>query len=199
MLKTLNNMDKRKSLSENEIEKLNEFKVGNKGIILEYYVNSNDINTIKLLLTHYPEYVDIYNTDYFGETPLFNATETKNYEISSLLLKNGADVNAANFEDKTTPLMNCSFNNDNKTTNLLLQYNANPDIVNKYGDTALHIACRNGYIEIVKLLLEHNANPYIENKFMGSNTPFKLASREGHHNIVSLLKEKMNENNCLDN
>ena len=50
------------------------------------------------------------------------------------------------------------------------------------------MACRQGYKEIVKLLLEHNANPYLENKFMVANTPLKLALREGHEEIVSLLK-----------
>ena len=104
-------------------------------------------------------------------------------------------MNAGNFEDNTTSLMNCSFNNDIKTTKLLLQYNADPDLTNKYGDTALHMACREGYVEIVKLLLEHKANSYIENKFMGANTPLKLALREGDQKIVSLLKEKMDENN----
>ena len=100
-----------------------------------------------------------YNTDYFGETPLFSATESKNFEISKLLLENGANVDAANFEDGTTSLMNSSYNNDIKTTKLLLEYNANPDLGNKYGDTALHMACRLGYLEIVKLLLEHKSFP----------------------------------------
>ena len=129
------------------------------------------------------------NTDYFGETPLFNATESKNFEISKLLLENGANVDAANFEDGTTSLMNSSFNNDKETTKLLLEYNANPDLGNKYGDTALHMACRKGYTDIVKLLLEHNADANVENKFMGANTPLKLALREGNKEIVYLLQK----------
>lgn len=181
-------MDKSTTLSKEESDKLTEFKNSNKGILLEHYVNSGDIDTVRLLLKHYPECVDIYNTDYFGETPLFNATESKKYEISKLLLENKANVDAASFEDNTTPLMNSCFNNDIEITKLLLHYNADPDIGNKYGDTALHMACRQGYKEIVKLLLEYNANPYLENKFMGANTPLKLALREGHEEIVSLLK-----------
>ena len=181
-------MDKSTTLSKDESDKINEFKGCNKGLLLEHYVNSGDIDTVRLLLKHYPECVDIYNTDYFGETPLFNATESKKYEISKLLLENKANVDAASFEDNTTPLMNSSFNNDIKTTKLLLEYDADPDIGNKYGDTALHMACRQGYKEIVKLLLKHNANPYVENSFSGDKTPLKLALREGHEEIVSLLK-----------
>ena len=140
------------------------------------------------------QYYAKYNTDYFGETPLFNATESKNFEISKLLLENGANVDAANFEDGTTSLMNSSYNNDIKTTKLLLESNANPNLGNKYGDTALHMACRQGYLEIVKLLLEHNANLDIENRFVGANTPLKLAERERHEEIVALLKEKIDVN-----
>ena len=150
-------MDK-SSLSKDQENKIDEFKESNQGILLENYVNSGDIETIRLLLKHYPDCVDTYNTNYFGETPLFNATESKNYEISKLLLENGANVDAANFEDNTTSLMNSCYNNDTRITKLLLEYNANPDLGNKYGDTALHMACRQGYEDIVKLLLEHKAN-----------------------------------------
>ena len=150
-------MDK-SSLSKDQENKINEFKESNQGILLENYVNSGDIETIRLLLKHYPDCVDTYNTNYFGETPLFNATESKNFEISKLLLENGANVDAANFEDNTTSLMNSCYNNDTRITKLLLEYNANPDLGNKYGDTALHMACRQGYEDIVKLLLEHKAN-----------------------------------------
>ena len=186
-------MDK-SSLSKDQKNKINEFKESNQGILLEHYVNSGDIETIRLLLKHYPDCVDTYNTTYFGETPLFNATESKNFEISKLLLENGANVDAANFEDSTTSLMNSCYNNDTRITKLLLEYNANPDLGNKYGDTALHMACRQGYEDIVKLLLEHKANLNIENRFAGANTPLKLAEREGHEKIVALLKEKIDDN-----
>ena len=186
-------MDK-SSLSKEDQDKINEFKGGNQGLLLEHYVNSSDIETIRLVLKHYPDCVDTYNTSYYGETPLFNATEFKEYEISKLLLENGANVDATNFEDGTTSLMNSSFNNDKETTKLLLEYNANPDLGNKYGDTALHMACRQGYVEIVKLLLEYDADYNIENRFSGADTPLKLAEREGHEEIVALLKEKIGEN-----
>ena len=150
-------MDK-SSLSKDQENKIDEFKESNQGILLENYVNYGDIETIRLLLKQYPDCVDTYNTNYFGETPLFNATESKNFEISKLLLENGANVDAANFEDNTTSLMNSCYNNDTRITKLLLEYNANPDLGNKYGDTALHMACRQGYEDIVKLLLEHKAN-----------------------------------------
>ena len=177
-------------------EKISSFiETENKGYVLEFYVNSNDIESLKTILKLHPEHVDTYNTEYFGETPLFNATETDNYEISKFLLEKGADVDAANFEDNTTPLINSSYNNNIKITQLLLDYDADINKTNKYGDTALHWACRKGYIDIVKLLLDYDADPNIENRFAGINTPLGIAEREGHTEIVSLLKNKINEYN----
>ena len=77
----------------------------------------------------------------------------------------------------------------------MLDYDADINKTNKYGDTALHWACRKGYIDIVKLLLDYDADPNIENKFAGINTPLGIAEREGHTEIVSLLKNKINEYN----
>ena len=108
-------------------------------------------------------------------------------------MENGADVDAANFEDNTTPLINSSYNNNTKITQLLLDYDADINKTNKYGDTALHWACRKGYIDIVKLLLDHDADPTIENRFAGINTPLEIAEREGHKEIVRLLKNKINQ------
>ena len=185
-------MKKEQQVSEEE--KISSFvETENKGYVLEFYVNSNDIESLKTILKLYPQHIDTYNTEYFGETPLFNATETDNYEISKFLLENGADVDAANFEDNTTPLINSSYNNNIKITQLLLDYDADINKTNKYGDTALHWACRKGYIDIVRLLLDYDADLTLKNKFAGINTPLGIAEREGYAEIVSLLKNKINQ------
>ena len=41
-------------------------------------------------------------------------------------------------------------------TELLLDYGADPDSEDKYGETPLHFAARNGYTECVKLLIGFN-------------------------------------------
>lgn len=57
--------------------------------------------------------------------------------------------------------------------NELLEYNVEINQKNKNGDTALHIATKNGYKDIVNLLLIHKADLNIKNN--NQNTPLEIA------------------------
>ncbi len=57
----------------------------------------------------------------------------------------------------------------------------------KYGNTALGIACKQGYLAIVKLLVKGGANVNIANRY--SNTPVHIAAMNGHSEIVEFLVE----------
>lgn len=57
--------------------------------------------------------------------------------------------------------------------------------IDSFGDTALHIASNDGFIDIVEILLSKGANPNIADK-MG-NTPLHLAALFGNLQIVTLL------------
>ena len=71
------------------------------------------------------------------------------------------------------------------------------NIINDYGETSFHLACKNGHLKIVQLLLK---NTYSE---FGSNTKdldlnaknyidesaFTLACKKGHSEVVKLLIE----------
>ena len=165
-----------------------------KGIVVECYTcSSNNLELMKIFLKHYPNYVDVHNTSYFGETPLHNACLLRKYEVVNLLLDYDADPNAQDFENNEAPLMCSSFHNYIDITYLLLEYDADTDIINKYGDTALHMACRNENVEIVKLLLQYGANPNIKNKFQGSNTPLQIAIKKNNVEIEIILKNYMIE------
>ena len=165
-----------------------------KGIVVECYTcSSNNLELMKIFLKYYPDYVDVYNTSYFGETPLHNACLLQKYDVANLLLEYDADPNAQEFENNETPLMCSSFHNYIDITYLLLEYDADPDIINKYGETALHMACCNENIEIVKLLLQYGANPNIKNNFKNNNTPLQIAIEENNVEIEIILKNYMNE------
>lgn len=172
-----------------------------KGIVVECYTcSSNNLELMKIFLKYYPDYVDVHNTSYFGETPLHNACLLQKYEVANLLLEYDADPNAQDFENNETPLMCSSFHNYIDITYLLLEYDADTNIINKYGDTALHMACRNENVEIVKLLLQYGANPNIENKFQGSNTPLQIAIKKNNVEIEIILEnyviEWFKKNKC---
>ncbi|CAG8572078.1 3742_t:CDS:10 [Paraglomus brasilianum] len=83
-------------------------------------------------------------------------------------------------------------------TELLLDYGADPDSEDKYGETPLHFAVRNGYTECVTLLVgfenekgvneivRKKANMEIKEKLCG-RTALLLAAIEGHLEIVDIL------------
>ena len=68
---------------------------------------------------------------------------------------------------------------------LLLDYDADVEILDRNGETALHLATDRGHLQVTTLLLVHGAKRDIRNK--EDKTPFELASREGHHSVAQLL------------
>lgn len=70
---------------------------------------------------------------------------------------------------------------------LLIDNKCNVDVQDKeYGTTALHKAALKGYTEIVKLLIANKCNVDVLNK--GGDTDLQIAKRNGHKDIVNLLK-----------
>ncbi len=79
---------------------------------------------------------------------------------------------------------------------LLLEHNADPNLQNKNGYTALHMAYWKGNTEIVELLLEHNVDPNLQNKYR--NTALHRASLHCKKKIVELLLEHCADPNLQD-
>lgn len=66
------------------------------------------------------------------------------------------------------------------------------------GNTPLHIASKNGHMDIVKALLKKGANVNARNK--RENTPLHIASKIGYANIVDVMVNDYNANlNVQDN
>ena len=65
----------------------------------------------------------------------------------------------------------------------------------KYGNTALHHACKRGYIDIVKLLLEHDA---LMNYNDCDSCPLELAVLYNHYEIIELLVSYKSDPNTFD-
>jgi len=106
------------------------------------------------------------------ETPIILAAQKGNTDIIQLLLNYKLSNN------------NQSFSNDNNTVFNIYQANIDLDDIN--GDTALIHATRLGYTSIVTQLLDTrlvNVNHF--NKV--GDTPFIIAARQGYNDIISLL------------
>lgn len=87
-----------------------------------------------------------------GNSPLHISTFLDSIKMCTLLLDNKADVDMANDKNEQTPLMIGAFYMRVEAVKLLLTYNANKNLVDKYNATALDIAKRSENTEIIELL-----------------------------------------------
>ncbi len=117
-------------------------------------------------------------------SPLADAAEGQDRAKLGVLLKQAADVNAAQ-ADGMTALHWAVYHDDLPTTRLLLAARANVKAANRYGVTPLSLACTNGNSEIVELLLKAGADP--KTTLPGGETALMTAARTGRTGPVRAL------------
>eukprot|EP01084_Bolivina_argentea_P001576 2909_1 len=121
-------------------------------------LNDNDISIIydgwrkavesgneTLASFYFEEYPSINMLDYTwndGDTALHIACKNKKIRLVFLLLTKGAIVNAQNTQNNDTPLHHAVHKHDEKIISLLLQYNADPYVMNKNNETAITISSK---------------------------------------------------------
>ena len=116
-------------------------------------------------------------------TPLLLASCEGNDEAVDILLARGADINALDREDKSA-LFWAAAQNHSKTMEVLLSDPRSIKLLNssdRYDNTPLHIAARNGYLNILSMLLEMKAD--VDNKNEDEQTPLHVAAAEGRTRI----------------
>lgn len=124
-----------------------------------------DPKIVKLLLANG---FDVNRRNSEGETPLWDAiggpTDTACIKV---LLDAKADLSARENDYQLTPLLWAVMLEDVAAVELLLQYGAPPDVQDKIGRTALHLAAnvhtRRG-AELAALLLKFDADPNVQDK-----------------------------------
>src|SRR5436853_7906084 len=88
-------------------------------------------------------------SSFASDTPLADAAEKSNRAAVRALLKQHAEVNAAQV-DGMTALHWASHLDDVDTAKVLLKCGANAAATNRYGIPPLSLACANGYTELVE-------------------------------------------------
>ena len=96
-------------------------------------------------------------------------------EMMALMLESGADVTLKNKDGNA--LLSVLIDNKELIELVLLQ-GADIDVKNESGNTALHLAARGGWNEMVKTLLAHKANANIRND-LGRTPLFEAVSFQG--------------------
>ncbi|CAB0039786.1 unnamed protein product [Trichogramma brassicae] len=109
-------------------------------------------------------------------------------EVVKKFLDFGQDPNCIITETGNSPLhsaLESSYVNVNKVVQWLLRSGADPHLVNKNGDTALHLALKGQHEEAAIWLMRYGADPSLATK--DGDTSLHLALKRRHHKIVCCL------------
>ncbi len=127
--------------------------------------------------------------------PVADAAERQDRAKVAALLKEGADVNAAQ-ADGMTALHWAAYLDDATLVTLLLKSGASARAANRYGVTPLSLACANGNAEVVEALLEAGADANVT--LHGGETALMTAARTGRPGPVKALLARGAEVNAKD-
>ena len=156
-------------------------KSDNRGFSPIHYTKS--LPSLELLLEHN---ADITLRTEVGATPLHFASRYGRHDMIEPMVEAGADPNASDADD--TPLICSTYDHKPKSTETLLRFGANPDLVSKRsGLTALHFAVTDNQHDIIQQLLSYDANYAFgaEKK----QTILHLAAIHGDKITMNILRE----------
>ena len=119
-------------------------------------------------------------------TPLAEAAHGLHYDVCSLLLDRGADVNCQR-QGGSTPLMLAVTTGSLKMCEFLIKEGASVNKRKSEGVTALMLASQYGHHEICKLLLENDPTNLISSCIEDGRTALMLASEKGFLGVCDLL------------
>jgi len=128
-----------------------------------------------------------------GMMPIHWAALRGHGQVVLALLDGDANVNSTNSAE-WTPIMHASFEGHIEIVKLLLDRGANVNAKTFVSGTALMFASGRGHIGIVQMLLNAGADPHIQIEGTESEdgmTALTYAIREGHEDIVEIMREVM--------
>ncbi|MGH9785920.1 MAG: ankyrin repeat domain-containing protein, partial [Terriglobia bacterium] len=149
-------------------------------------VKAKDKEAVRSLLE---ERVDVNSRQGDGATALMWAVHWNDMETTDLLIRAGANVNAAN-DNGVAPLRLACTNGNAAMVEKLLKAEANPNVsLSRTGETVLMTCARTGNVNAVKLLLARGADVNAKESWRGQ-TALMWAAAEKHAEVVRALIER---------
>ena len=159
--------------------------VGNTALLLA--ATKGNLHLVELLC-EYGAALDAVNIS-DGNTALSSAASKDNLDVVKLLYEYGAAVNVVD-TDGNTALLSAASKGNLDIYLYLRDQGASMTSFNHLGNTALHEACAAGREEVVEAMLAGAyKTPQKDAKNREGQTPWSLASFEGHADIVRLLMQ----------
>ncbi|PNP50515.1 hypothetical protein THARTR1_08731 [Trichoderma harzianum] len=135
---------------------------------------------------------DINAGDNKQQTALMLAVQFDHVKLVRELCLKNADVTMADFQGKTA--LQYAVSKDINITRALLEHKASAVVGDREGQTALNLACRLGYVEVVEAMVNSLDNASLLNLVhedqVEKNTPLHIAAKFGYTAIVRLLLGK---------
>ncbi|XP_046579350.1 ankyrin repeat domain-containing protein 50-like [Haliotis rubra] len=154
---------------------------GRTPLMLAAYIGQKEVLDVVLSKGGDASLVDIH-----GDTILHLACLGGNLEIVKYVLsQNIVDVNSRGQYNRT-PLMMAARRGHGEVFYLVLHKGGDASLVDKYGDSILHLACLGGNLEIVKYDLSQKIF-YVNSRGQYDRTPLMMAARMGYGEVFYLV------------
>lgn len=156
-------------------------------------VASNDIGGVRFFSKGGAALINQRNIG--GATALHISCREKNFEIASLLIENGADVNVADNEN-WTPLMRASLAGADDIVELLLSKSADASVLNSVNESAITHAANSDCDHCLKLIFEKfNFIKLMDGDLLKSqiNEAYTIARNHENQEIQSILEEYLDQ------
>ncbi|XP_046365628.2 ankyrin repeat domain-containing protein 50-like [Haliotis rufescens] len=106
--------------------------------------------------------------------------------VKYILFLNAVDFNKSRGMKNRTPVMAAAYPGYRDVVELLVTKGADLSLVDDYGDTILHLACRGGDVSTVRFLLSLNEVD-IDARNKKGRTAADIAREKGYRRVVRLL------------
>ncbi|KAF6716581.1 B-cell lymphoma 3 protein [Oryzias melastigma] len=118
-----------------------------------------------------------------GLTPLHMAVQQGHQDLAKMLLDAGADINAMDIKSGQSPLVHAVESNNAGMVHFLIENRCDVNRQSYSGNTALHVACGRGQVDIVRVLLKSGADSSLKNYH--NDTPVMVAKNK---KIIDVLR-----------